>query len=44
MGTGRVNIMNNAQQMSEIGSSSLTQLALRTLAHFDFKVCHRFNC
>ncbi|CAA7396540.1 unnamed protein product [Spirodela intermedia] len=37
IGTGRVNITNHAQQMSEIGSSSLTQLALRTLAHFDFK-------
>uniref|UniRef100_A0A1D1Y0I7 Serine/threonine-protein kinase TOR n=2 Tax=Anthurium amnicola TaxID=1678845 RepID=A0A1D1Y0I7_9ARAE len=37
VGVSRVNTMNNPQQMSEIGGSALTQLALRTLAHFNFK-------
>ncbi|XP_078434846.1 target of rapamycin [Wolffia australiana] len=37
VGTSRASIVNSAQQMTDIGSPSLTQLALRTLAHFDFK-------
>ena len=37
--TTRTNTTNAAQQVSDISGSVLVQLALRTLAHFNFKVC-----
>lgn len=40
--TSRGNITSTAQQVSELSGSALIQLALQTLARFNFKVCQLF--
>lgn len=37
----RGNMMNTSQQLSEFSGSALVQLALQTLARFNFKVLNR---
>ena len=38
-GVGRGNLMNVPQHVSDLSGSALVQLALQTLARFNFKVC-----
>ena len=40
---GRVNMTNIPQQASDLSGSTLVQLALQTLARFNFKVCLRIT-
>lgn len=38
-GAGRGSLMNVPQQVSDLSGSALVQLALQTLARFNFQVC-----